>query len=99
MEPVGARDHLCGPEEAPVTLVTLVMYGDYECPYCAEAHPVLKQLQERIGERVRFVFRPFPLDSVHPCARRAAQAAEAAASQGRFWERHDDLLYERQGEL
>jgi formate-nitrite transporter family protein len=88
LEPVGARDHARVPQEAPVTLV---MYGDYECPYCAEAHPVLKQLQERAGERVRFVFRHFPLDSVHPRARRAAQAAEAAASQGRFWEMHDLL--------
>ena len=78
--------------------VTLVKYGDYECPYCGEAHPVLKELQERVGEQVRFVFRHFPLDSVHPRARRAAQAAEAAASQGRFWEMHD-LLYERQDEL
>jgi len=78
--------------------VTLVKYGDYECPYCGEAHPVLKELQERVGEQVRFVFRHFPLDSVHPRARRAAQAAEAASSQGRFWEMHD-LLYERQGEL
>jgi predicted DsbA family dithiol-disulfide isomerase len=78
--------------------VTLVKYGDYECPYCGEAHPVLKELQGRAGERVRFVFRHFPLDTVHPRARRAAQAAEAAASQGRFWEMHD-LLYERQGEL
>jgi diadenylate cyclase len=75
-----------------------VKYGDYECPYCGEAHPVLKELQERVGEQVRFVFRHFPLDSVHPRARRAAQAAEAAASQGRFWEMHD-LLYERQDEL
>jgi DNA integrity scanning protein DisA with diadenylate cyclase activity/predicted DsbA family dithiol-disulfide isomerase len=78
--------------------VTLVKYGDYECPYCGEAHPVLKELLERVGEQVRFVFRHFPLDSVHPRARRAAQAAEAAASQGRFWEMHD-LLYERQDEL
>jgi DNA integrity scanning protein DisA with diadenylate cyclase activity len=78
--------------------VTLLKYGDYECPYCGEAHPVLKELQERVGQQVRFVFRHFPLDSAHPRARRAAQAAEAAASQGRFWEMHD-LLYERQGEL
>jgi len=95
LEPVGTRDHARGPEDAPVTLVK---YGDYECPYCREAHPVLKELQERVGEQVRFIFRHFPLDSVHPRARRAAQAAEAAASQGRFWEMHD-LLYERQGEL
>jgi diadenylate cyclase len=78
--------------------VTLVKYGDYECPYCGQLHPVLKELQERAGERVRFVFRHFPLDSEHPHARRAAQAAEAAASQGRFWEMHD-LLYENQDEL
>ena len=99
LEPVGAKDHACGPQGGPQEApVMLVMYGDYECAYCAEAHPVLKQLQERAGERVRFVFRHFPLDSVHPRARRAAQAAEAAASQGRFWEMHD-LLYEHQGEL
>ena len=95
LEPVGTRDHARGPKDAPVTLVK---YGDYECPYCREAHPVLKELQERVGEQVRFIFRHFPLDSVHPRARRAAQAAEAASSQGRFWEMHD-LLYERQGEL
>src|SRR5215203_6044872 len=95
LEPVGARDHVRGPGDAPVTLVK---YGDYECPYCRQLHPVLKELQERVGERVRFIFRHFPLDSVHPRARRAAQVAEAAASQGRFWEMHD-LLYERQGEL
>jgi diadenylate cyclase len=95
LEPVGTRDHARGPEDAPVTLLK---YGDYECPYCGEAHPMLKELQERVGKQVRFVFRHFPLDSAHPRARRAAQAAEAAASQGRFWEMHD-LLYERQGEL
>jgi diadenylate cyclase len=94
-EPVGARDHVRGPDDAPVTLVK---YGDYECPYCGAFHPVLEELRERAGERVRFVFRHFPLDSVHPRARRAALAAEAAASQGRFWEMHD-LLYENQGEL
>ena len=95
LEPVGTRDHARGPMDAPVTLVK---YGDYECPYCGEAHPLLKELLERVGEQVRFVFRHFPLDTVHPRARSAAQAAEAAASQGRFWEMHD-LLYERQDEL
>jgi diadenylate cyclase len=95
LEPVGARDHARGPEDAPVTLVK---YGDYECPYCRRLHPVLEELRERAGERVRFVFRHFPLDSAHPRARRAALAAEAAASQGRFWEMHD-LLYENQDEL
>ena len=95
LEPVRARDHVRGPEDAPVTLVK---YGDYECPYCGELHPVLNELQEKMGERVRFVFRHFPLDSAHPRARGAALAAEAAASQGRFWEMHD-LLYENQDEL
>src|SRR3712207_4961610 len=95
LEPIGARDHARGPKDAPVTLV---QYGDYECPYCGRAHPVLKELQERADERVRFIFRHFPLDSVHPRARRAAQAAEAAAAQGCFWKMHD-LLYESQGEL
>src|SRR5918995_4599913 len=95
LDPVGARDHARGSKDAPVTLVK---YGDYECPYCGEAHPVLKELQERVGEQVRFVFRHFPLDTVHSRARRAAQAAEAAASQDRFWEMHD-LLYERQDDL
>jgi diadenylate cyclase len=95
LEPVGTTDHVRGPEDAPVTLVK---YGDYECPYCGQLHPVLEELRERSGERVRFVFRHFPLDSVHPRARRAALAAEAAASQGRFWEMHD-LLYENQDEL
>src|SRR5215212_6169269 len=95
LEPVGTRDHARGPKDAPVTLV---QYGDYECPYCGQAHPMLKELQERAGERVRFIFRHFPLDAVHPRARRAAQAAEAAASQERFWEMHD-LLYENQDEL
>ena len=70
LEPVGARDHIRGPNDAPVTLVK---YGDYECPYCGRAHPVLKELQQRVGEQVRFVFRHFPLDSVHPRARLAAQ--------------------------
>jgi diadenylate cyclase len=95
LEPVGAKDHARGPEDAPVTLVK---YGDYECPYCRRLHPVLVELRERAGERVRFVFRHFPLDSAHPRARRAALAAEAAASQGRFWEMHD-LLFENQDEL
>ena len=93
--PVGERDHALGSTDAPVTLVE---YGDYECPYCGRAHPVVKELRERMGQRLRFVFRHFPLDSVHPRARRAAEAAEAAASQGRFWEIHD-LLYENQEQL
>ena len=90
-----ARDHIQGPADAPVTLLE---YGDYECPYCGAAYPIVKQVQERMGERLRFVFRNFPITTSHPHAERAAEAAEAAASQGRFWEMHD-LLYENQRRL
>ena len=70
--PVGDRDHARGPEAAPVTLVE---YGDYECPSCGRAYSVVEKLRERLGDRLRFVFRHFPLDSVHPRARHAAEAA------------------------
>jgi protein-disulfide isomerase len=78
--------------------VTLVEYGDYECPYCGAAYPIIKQVQERMGEKLRFVFRNFPITTSHPHAGQAAEAAEAAASQGSFWEMHD-LLYENQRRL
>lgn len=93
--PVGERDHVAGPETAAVTLVE---YGDYECPYCGAAYPVVKEVQSEMGEDLRFVFRNFPINSAHPHARRAAEAAEAAAAQGRFWEMHDHL-YEHQDAL
>jgi protein-disulfide isomerase len=89
------RDHIQGPTEAPVTLVE---YGDYECPYCGAAYPIVKEVQERMGERLRFVFRNFPITTSHPHAEQAAEAAEAAAAQGSFWEMHD-LLYENQKRL
>ena len=89
------RDHIQGPAGAPVTLV---QYGDYECPYCGEAYPIVKDAQARMGERLRFVFRNFPISTSHPHAERAAEAAEAAAVQGRFWEMHD-VLYENQKRL
>lgn len=89
------RDHIQGPSDAPVTLV---QYGDYECPYCGEAYPVIKDVQARMGERLRFVFRNFPISTSHPHAEQAAEAAEAAATQARFWEMHD-LLYENQRRL
>jgi len=89
------RDHIQGPADAAVTLV---QYGDYECPYCGEAYPILKEVQARMGERLRFVFRNFPITTSHPHAERAAEAAETAAAQGRFWEMHD-LLYENQKRL
>src|SRR5436309_8997000 len=89
------RDHIQGPADAAVTLV---QYGDYECPYCGEAYPILKEVQARMGERLRFVFRNFPITTSHPHAERAAEAAEAAAAQGVFWEMHD-MLYENQQRL
>jgi protein-disulfide isomerase len=89
------RDHIQGPPDAPVTLV---QYGDYECPYCGAAYPIIKEVQAHMGERLRFVFRNFPITTSHPHAERAAEAAEAAASQDKFWEMHD-LLYENQRNL
>lgn len=84
-----ARDHIRGPETAPSTLVE---YGDYECPYCGAAHPIVEEVRERMGDRLRFVFRHFPLTNIHPHAARAAESAEAAGAQGRFWEMHDRLF-------
>ena len=89
------RDHIQGPANAAVTLVE---YGDYECPYCGAAYPIVKEVQNRMGERLRFAFRNFPIPTSHPHAEQAAEAAEAAANQGRFWEMHD-LLYENQQRL
>jgi len=89
------RDHVQGPADAAVTLVE---YGDYECPYCGAAYPIVKEVQARMGSRLRFVFRNFPIATSHPHAEQAAEAAEAAAAQGRFWEMHD-LLYENQKRL
>jgi protein-disulfide isomerase len=88
------RDHWRGPEDAPVTLVE---YGDFECPYCGNAEPVIRELLADFGD-LRYVWRHLPLSDVHPNAELAAEAAEAAAAQGKFWEMHDQLL-EHQGEL
>jgi protein-disulfide isomerase len=93
--PVRADDHILGPENAPVTLIE---YGDFECPYCGQAHPVLQDILEDMGAQIRFVFRHFPLIQIHPNAEKAALAAEAAGEQGRFWEMHD-VLYENQTAL
>jgi protein-disulfide isomerase len=90
--PVSERDHVQGPATAPATLVE---YGDYECPFCGQAHPIVKAVQARLGPRMRYVFRPFPLTEIHPRALVAAEAAEAAGAQGRFWQMHD-LLFENQ---
>ena len=93
--PIGESDHTLGPETAPVTLVE---YGDYPCPACGAAYPVIKALLDRLGRRVRFVFRNFPLATIHPHAEGAAEAAEAAGAQGRFWAMHD-VLFENQEAL
>jgi NhaA family Na+:H+ antiporter len=92
---VGDRDHIRGPADAPVTLVE---YGDYECPHCRQVAPIIEQLQERFGDRLRYIFRHFPITSAHPNAQLAAEAAEAAAAQGKFWEMHD-LIFEHTGPL
>jgi protein-disulfide isomerase len=89
------RDHAQGPNTAPVTLVE---YGDYECPYCGQAYPIIKDIQEHLRGKLRFVFRNFPVTQVHPHAQHAAEAAESAGSQNKFWEMHD-CLYEHQQEL
>jgi protein-disulfide isomerase len=93
--PVGPRDHVLGPADGRVTLVE---YGDFECPFCGAAFPELQRVLRDLGARVRFVFRHFPLAEQHPHAPLAAEAAEAAAAQGKFWPMHD-LLYQRQAAL
>ncbi len=93
--PVGPNDHSEGPEDAPVTLVE---YGDYQCPYCGDAYAVVKQIQKTFGKRLRFVFRNFPLREAHPHAESAAETAEFAGAAGKFWPMHD-LLYENQDRL
>lgn len=92
---VNGDDHVQGPAGAPVTLLE---YGDYQCPYCAEAFAVVKQLQQRFGDQLRFVFRNFPLTEAHPDAMSAAVVAEYCGGQGKFWQAHDGL-YENQDQL
>ena len=84
-----ARDHVRGSIDAPATLVE---YGDFQCPYCGDAYPVVGELLERFGDHLRFVFRHMALSDLHPRARAAALAAEAAGAQDRFWEMHDRLF-------
>jgi protein-disulfide isomerase len=93
--PVGPADHARGEADAPVTLVE---YGDFECPYCGEFYPELKAVEEAMGGLLRVVFRNFPLTESHPHAAHAAAFAEAAAAQGLFWQAHD-MLYEHQDAL
>ena len=92
---VGKRDHIQGASSA---IVTLVEYGDYQCPFCGDAYPVIKKLQTHFGDQLRFAFRNFPLVRIHAYAQRAAEAAEAAGAQGQFWEMHD-YLFEHQDAL
>ena len=93
--PISARDHLRGRLEAPLQLV---VYGDYECPYTRRALIQIRDVRKELGDNLVFVFRNFPLIEIHPHALHAAQAAEAAAEQGKFWEMHD-LLFDRQRAL
>jgi protein-disulfide isomerase len=92
---VSEADHSQGSKDAALVLVE---YGDYECPFCGEAYPQIKKVQQHFGKNLRFVFRNFPLSQSHPHAIAAAMAAEAAALQGKFWEMHD-LLFENQNSL
>jgi protein-disulfide isomerase len=95
---VDARDHQQGDDSAEVTLIE---YGDFECPYCGAAYPILKRVKSRLGRRLRFVFRNFPLGEIHPHAEQAAEAAESVAARGggpAFWAMHD-LMFEHQGAL
>ena len=87
--PVSNKDHMQGNKEAPLTLVE---YGDYQCEHCGHAYPIIKQVQQALGNQLRFVYRNFPLSEAHPDAFKAAVAAEAAALQHRFWEMHDSIF-------
>jgi protein-disulfide isomerase len=93
--PVSGRDHAQGLDGARLVLVE---YGDYQCPYCGRAYPIVKRLQTALGKDLKFVFRNFPLTEIHPHALAAAKAAEGAGLQGKFWEMHD-RLFENQGAL
>ena len=93
--PITPQDHVLGPSDA---LVTLVEYGDYECPHCAQAHPIVATLLRQFGDEIRFAFRHFPLTQVHPNAEAAAQSAEFCGAHGLFWEMHD-ALFANQAEL
>jgi protein-disulfide isomerase len=87
--PVSERDHTRGPSDAPATLLE---YGDYECPHCGAVYPVVEALREKLGDLMRFAYRHFPLSQMHPHAELAAEAAEAAGAQGKFWDMHDALF-------
>ncbi len=93
--PTAGRDHIQGPIDAPIKLLE---YGDFECPFCGRAYPFLKTIQRELGDSLCFAFRHFPLTNAHAHAQRAAEAAEAASAQGKFWQMHE-LLFENQDAL
>ena len=93
--PVTAKDHVQGDAAAEITLVE---YGDYQCPHCGHAYPIVKQVQKHFGKRLRFVFRDFPLTQIHPDAEAAAETAAFAAAHGRYWKMHD-AIFENQSKL
>jgi protein-disulfide isomerase len=93
--PLGPRDHTQG---SPHAVVTLVEYGDFECPHCGAAYPIVKAIQEAMGSKLLFAYRHFPLTRIHPHAEHAAEIAEAAGKHGKFWEMHD-VLFEHQDAL
>jgi len=92
---VTSKDHIQGDQNAPVILVE---YGDYECPHCGRAHPIVQRVKKHFGERLAFVFRNFPLNEIHPNAQSAAESAEFAGANGKFWEMHDGI-FENQDSL
>ncbi len=87
--PVTDEDHIQGDKDAPIVLVE---YGDYQCPHCAIAHPIVQRVRKYFGKQLAFVFRNFPLNDIHPEAEGAAEAAEFAGSKGKFWEMHDGIF-------
>src|SRR5688500_18554857 len=93
--PVSAKDHIQGNTSATIELVE---FGDYQCPHCGHAYPIIKEVQEVMGDQLKFVFRNFPLAEIHPQARLAAVATEAANRQGKYWEMHD-IVFENQQQL
>ncbi len=94
-KPVNSSDHILGSKDAAVLLVE---YGDLQCPHCREAYPILQNVIKEMGDQMGFVFRHFPLTESHPMALAAAEATEAAAAQGKFWEMHN-LIYRNQDQL
>src|SRR5271156_196105 len=87
--PVTAEDHIQGDPDSPIILVE---YGDYQCPHCGRAYPIVKQVKKHFGKKLGFVFRNFPLNEIHPNAEGAAESAEFAGANGKFWEMHDGIF-------